>query len=259
MRNVFENEINELQQGSIFSGAKADGFEGQKAYGLIVTPRCDIAKCKVPTVHYLPIVRLEDWKKNILTIQSQKDRLETSLKNLLPLLQKHAIPSHIIDAKYKLSDDDLQKSIPNQKVLNAVIDKLKNHWNLQNLDYCYSTLSDWSKYGSRIAELVDGKAERFLLLEDWKGRREYFVICLTEIYHLTFNDARKLKNGIMVRDINFENNDFFQCEDPLKLYAIEAQLSSPYIEYVTQRLSNAFFRIGIDDWENRNSIIDHLK
>ena len=36
MWNVFENEINELQQGSIFSGAKADGFEGQKAYGLIV-------------------------------------------------------------------------------------------------------------------------------------------------------------------------------------------------------------------------------
>ena len=63
----------------------------------------------------------------------------------------------------------------------------------------------------------------------------------------------------MVRDIDFENNDFFQCEDPLELYAIEAQLSSPYIEYVTQRLSNAFFRIGIDDWENRNSIIDHLK
>lgn len=43
MRNIFkEHEIGwvRLQQGSIFSGAIADGIEGrQDVYGIVITPR----------------------------------------------------------------------------------------------------------------------------------------------------------------------------------------------------------------------------
>lgn len=259
MRNIFLPEATGLQQGCIFNGAIADGFGGSRAFGLIITPRCDIAQCKVPTVHYLPIVRFEDWKRHFLTPLSQEERLEKSQTDLNPLLEKHKIPKHIIKKEYKLSDDDLEKCFQNQNVRNAIIEKIKHHWSLQDSEYCCSTISEWSKYQNRITELVDGKIERFLLLEDWNGGRDYFVICLTEIYHLSFNDAKKLRNGILVRDIDFESNDFYHSDDPFEKYSIQAQLSSPYIEYVTQRLSNAFFRIGIEDWENRKSTIDKLK
>lgn len=259
MRNIFEKEITEVQQGCIFNGAIVDGFGDARAFGLIITPRCDIAQCKVPTVHYLPIVKFEDWKKHILTPISQKERLEKSLNDLSPLLVKHKIPDHLIKKEYKLSDDNLEKCIQSQEARNAVLEKIKNHWRLQDNQYCYSSLAKWSKYQNRITELVDGKLERFLLLENWKGGRDFFVICLTEIYHLTLKDAQNLKDGIKVRDIDFESNDFFHSDDPYEKYSIQAQLSSPYIEYVTQRLSNAFFRIGIEDWENRKNTIDKLK
>lgn len=259
MRSIFEQEISEVQQGCIFNGAIVEGFGDSRAFGLIITPRCEIAQCKVPTVHYLPIVRVEDWKRHILTSISQEECLEKSRKELSPLLVKYNIPAHIVEKDYKLSDEDLEKCIKDQRARNAVIGKIKNHWNLQDREYCYSTLSNWSKYHNRITELVDGKIERYLLLEDWKGSRDYFIICLTEIYHLMFKDAQKLKDGVKVRDIDFECNDFYHSDDPFESYSIQAQLSSPYIEYVTQRLSNAFFRIGIEDWEDRNQTIEKLK
>ena len=259
MRNIFVQEISKVQQGCIFNGAVVDGFGNSRAYGLIITPKCDIAQKKVPTVHYLPIVRFEDWKKHHLTIISQEDRMRKSLNGLSPLLVKYSIPEHIMEKEYKLSDDDLEQCIQNKEARKAVIEKIKYHWNLQDRDYCFSTLSKWSKYNNRITELVDGKLERYLLLEDWKGSTDFFVICLTEIYHITFKDAQKLKDGIKVRDIDFECNDFYYSDDPLERYTIQAQLSSPYIEYVTQRLSNAFFRIGIEDWEDKNNTIEKLK
>lgn len=259
MRNIFVQETSEVQQGCIFNGAIVDGFGDCRAFGLIITPRCDIAQCKVPTVHYLPIVRFEDWKKHILTPMSQKERLEKSLNELKPLIARGIIPDHLINKEYMHSDDDLEKCIQNPNIRRTVVDKIKFHWNLQDRDYCFSTISEWPKYQSRITELVDERIERFLLLEDWQGGKDFFVICLTEIYHLSFKDAQKLKDGIKVRDIDFECNDFFHSDDPFEKYSIQAQLSSPYIEYVTQRLSNAFFRIGIEDWENRKNTIDKLK
>lgn len=259
MRNIFTQETSVVQQGCIFNGAIVDGFGDARAFGLIITPRCDIAQCKVPTVHYLPIVKFEDWKKFYLTPISQKERMERSLNELNPFISRGIIPDHLINKEYMLSDEDLEKCIQNQNIRRTVVDKIKFHWNLQDKDYCLSTISEWPKYQSRISELVDGRIERFLLLEDWKRSRDFFVICLTEIYHLTFKDAQKLKDGIKVRDIDFESNDFFHSDDPFEKYSIQAQLSSPYIEYVTQRLSNAFFRIGIEDWENRKNTIDQLK
>lgn len=259
MRNIYVKEIIDVQQGCIFDGAVADGFEGCPTFGLIITPRCDIAQHKVPTVHYLPIVRFDDWKRVVLVPMSQSERIRKSYNELIPLLKKSHVPVHLAEKQYKLSDEDLSKSMPYGEVGNCLKTKLKKHWKLQDVDHCYSTIAEWKQYSSKIAELVDGKMERYLLLEDWEHGVRHYVICLTEIYHLVLNDALKLKDGLKVRDINFSSNDLFQSHDSLTTYSIKAQLSSPYIEYVIQKMSNAFFRIGIEDWEDRKAIIEDLK
>lgn len=109
MRNIFCETITETQQGCIFSGAKANGYEDCTVYGLIITPRCDIAQCKVMTVHYLPIVKLEDWKRIVLAQLSQIDRLGKKKEEVIGLCNKFKIPVHLVEKQYRLSDDNLEK------------------------------------------------------------------------------------------------------------------------------------------------------
>lgn len=258
MRNIYEQVIKETQQGCIFNGAISEYATKHRAFGLIVTPRCDIAQKKVSTIHYVPIISLEDWKRKILTPLSQSDRLEKKRNELLPLMKKYQVPQHIADTKYKLSDDDLATVIPDKKIFQKVAGPLKDCWNLQDLNYCYDNIKQWSKYQSKLNDLIHGRNERFLLLERWNDDTRFYVICLTEIYHITISTALKLKEGILVRDINFEENDLSKSESMRNEYKIVAQLSSPYIEYVTQHLSNAFFRIGIDDWEDSKSMLSKI-
>lgn len=259
MRNIFCKTVLETQQGCIFTGAIADGFDDCTVYGLIVTPRCDIAQRKVMTVHYLPVVALDDWKRVVLAQVSQLDRLDKKRAEVINLCNKYKIPVHLVDRKYRLPDADMERLIPDKTLQQKVIEPLKECWNLQDIKFCYESLDTWNNYSNRLTELVDGKNERYLLLEDWKNSKQHFVICLTEIYHITLDISLKLSNGILVRDIDFEKNDLRKSDNRLEEYKVQSQLSSPYIEYVTQRLSNAFFRIGIDDWADRKQTVENIK
>ena len=50
-----------MTQGTIFSGAVAEDYNGCETFGLVITARCDVANDKAETYNYLPVVRLNDW------------------------------------------------------------------------------------------------------------------------------------------------------------------------------------------------------
>src|SRR4051812_33797249 len=50
-----------LTQGTIFSCAIAEGYQGCPIHGVVITARCDIKNEKTPAYNYLPIVALDDW------------------------------------------------------------------------------------------------------------------------------------------------------------------------------------------------------
>lgn len=252
-RNIFSEIPKEMQQGCIFNGAVVNGFEYNSVYGLIITPRCDIAQKKVKTVHYVPIVDFDEWQRSILVSEFQDDQIEKKKRILDPILTKVGM-SHLLNVIYKVDEDKLEKLLFGKDVSKANIGDLIKYWNFHDLDYCIKGLKSWKKYDNRISELVSGKMERYLLLEDWTGKNNFKVIFLTEINKLQFDTARRLINGIKVRDIDFEKNELKQ-DDNLSIYRIEGCISSPYMEYVGQRLSNALFRIGIEDWWTDNKTI----
>ena len=86
MRNIYDDHKNgwvRLQQGAIFSGAIADGLpERQDLYGIVITPRCDIANKKVSTIHYLPIIPFKLWKYEILSKLFQSSQYEKLTKSI---------------------------------------------------------------------------------------------------------------------------------------------------------------------------------
>lgn len=257
-RKVYEtDQPTEIQQGCIFSGAIAIGYEEKSVYGLIITPRCDIEQNKVRTVHYIPMVDIEDWKRIVLTPIYQEEELDVLKAELSKLLEKYKIPTHLMDVSHKLDDDTLIKLIPSL-VRDNVIPKLHTIWELQDPQKAYEKLKQWRKYKDRISNLIDGRNERYLLFEKWNNEKKFLVLCLTEINRLSLQDARRLINGLKVRDINYDTNDLRYNEDQLVSYKVLAKVTSPFIEYITQHLSNAFFRIGVEDFDNKKEIKNNL-
>ncbi|MER9229743.1 hypothetical protein NKI39_29830 [Mesorhizobium sp. M0664] len=54
-------KIGRLNQGVIFTCAKAERYDGRQVFGLIITARCDLAQEKFPMLNYVPVVSLDDW------------------------------------------------------------------------------------------------------------------------------------------------------------------------------------------------------
>lgn len=257
-RNIFAKQIPCLQQGCIFNGAKLKGYEGCDVFGLIITPRCDIAQNKVDTIHYLSIVKIEDWKRRFLAKMYQSRQMEKEKNMLKPLFSKKNIGEHMLNRSYRLSKDDFEKMYGDRNLPNDSYEKIKHYWNLQDVVFCQEHLADWNEYNSKLSELSNGRMERFLLLEDWCGKKQYFVISLTDINKLDVSVAHKMINGIRERDVPLDSNDLVSAEDRQAVYKICAQLTSPYIEYVCQHVSNAFFRIGIEEWPH-SKMSDYIK
>lgn len=251
-RNIYqETKITELQQGCLFWGAIADGYD-KPVWGLIITPRCDIAQNKVITVHYLPVTKFTDWKDIHLAAMLQQDCIKKKLNTLKPVFDSKKISESLLDFKYRLSDEDLKTMFEGKQMPPNFFNDLREYWSYHDMQYCRDSFSSWKNYSNRISELVEGKMERFLLLEHWNDDLErYYVIHLTEIKHLQITTAHALIKGIKSNMVN-EEDDLMYKNEGLKSqeYRVVAQITSPYIEYVCQKFANAFFRIGIEDWPN---------
>ena len=101
-RNIYqETKITKLQQGCLFWGAIADGYD-KPVWGLIITPRCDIAQNKVITVHYLPVTKFTDWKDIHLATMLQQDCIKKKLNTLKPVFDSKKISESLLDFKYRL-------------------------------------------------------------------------------------------------------------------------------------------------------------
>lgn len=54
-------ELGRLTQGTIFSCAYAERYEGSCVHGIVITARCDLAQDKFPILNFIPIVAFDDW------------------------------------------------------------------------------------------------------------------------------------------------------------------------------------------------------
>ena len=249
-RNIFDKNVQAVQQGCIFSGAIADGYTDCSVYGLIITPRCDIEQRKVATIHYLPIIKYSDWKKNDLIQLYQIDVKKKKLNTLKPLFESNHLPLHLLDVKYRMSKEELRNFFKDKNFKDNFYDDIITYWDLQDREKCIKTVSKWKNLDNCLSNLANGKNERFLLLEHWDESKDvFYVINLTEVRHIQLNTALNLLSGIRANNIDVEKDELNYQNSLSTNYKILLTLTSPYLEYVCQKFSNAFFRIGIEDWQ----------
>lgn len=249
-RDIFNNgPIEKVQQGCIFSGGIAHNYKNHSVYGLIITPRCDIEQNKVEIIHYLPIIKYSDWKDFDLVKLYQFEILKNKRKTLIEQIKSKQLPEHILDIKYRISSSELATSLKGKGVSVNFQEDLISYWELHDIENCRNSITKWNNYNSRLSDLANGKNERFILLEHWDNEKEDFcVISLTEIRHLRLSTAHTLLSGLRANCVDEEKDELQFQTNNTSVYKIQASLKSPYLEYICQRMTNAFFRIGIEDW-----------
>lgn len=249
-RNIFEENVSAMQQGCIFSGAIADGYKDCSVYGLIITPRCDIEQKKVSMIHYLPLIKYSDWKKHDLIHLYQFDAKKKKINGLKSQFETHNLPLHLLNIKYRMPKEELKKMFEEKNLKDQFYNDIITYWDLQDNNKCIESIQKWNNLDNCLSNLANGKNEKFLLLEHWNDSKEdFYVLNLTEIRHIQFDTALKLLTGVRANNIDTEKDDLRSQNNLSATYKILSKLTSPYIEYVCQKMSNAFFRIGIEDWQ----------
>lgn len=245
-----------VQQGTIINGCIADNYDCN-VYGLIITPRCDIDNGgKVSTIHYLPIVSLDDWMKVDCIVNARKKMA----KMLQMKLQQYQISDTILN--HFISKDDMLLLLKdnNQKDRNALVNLYEGYKKIVH-ENDYSS-SDFQKIcREELKELCMGRNNRFYLLQNWDSTNQFNVVILREVRRISLKVLQKFVNGY--RNTNFSEEDY-KCNDIVytsqRLYFTTiTQISSPYIEHIIQAFSHNFCRIGVQDLFSRQEIIEQYK
>lgn len=258
MRDIYSrtNTINDFQQGVILNNCIAEDYIEKEVFGIIITPRCDIENSKVNTVHYLPIVKLEDWIsvdfQKILKGQIQKD----IISKLMNFLNSNSHSTSILNlfktaTLLKHADNLFSK----QKDRDKFVDLLND---LDNLEKDNLTKEISRKYINSIGknilkELKENRRKEFYLIESWDNNESLCIVLLREIKRVTINLAEKYSTGFFeesLTDFDFNKNDICKMHDPENFFCTIAKMHSPYIEHLIQSFFHNFGRIGINDLDD---------
>lgn len=263
MRRVYEEHSGwtRLQQGAIFTGAIADGIEGnQELCGLVITPRCDIANRKVSTIHYLPILPFSVWKYEILSQIYQNAETIRLTKFLTSFCEKNEIAISLFDKRYGFSEVDIEESIKHVNGYKDIMNKYRERCQLDDRDFCKSKVKEWGRGNEKIKDLIANKQAHYYLIEDWRQNGKYMVVMLRDVKRLDFDFAEKMEKGVNEKILNeeiFHRNDIFRSENSTMVYKFYRVIASPFLEHIMEAFSKNFCRIGIDRIDDK--VFDELK
>lgn len=256
MRNFYEpiKYLNTIQQGSIIDCCIAETFENCKVFGLIITPRCDIANAKVSTVHYLPIISFPDWANIHLKKLCEREIKSAIEKKLKSILSKGKLDISLLETISANSIISLitEKQLLKGNDLNNFIETYKDYQtikqNISDKTIHLKYLLDFIK--SKITDLINNRLASHYLIEDWIDKDEVKIVCLRDVRRISFDIASEIPNGVYINDLTSDvlhKNDLTATgTNSDDLILIHAQIKSPFIEHILQAFIHNFGRIGVD-------------
>lgn len=261
-----------LTQGTIFTCACAEDYPGQEVYGIIITARCDLAQGKAPVINYLPVVPLSSWLLNdgLLLLKDRFLReIEGKIKNCIrDLGWKDSIfdqidLSQIIDAACRDENPKKKGTINRLRELSAQISEMdKLCAKSQSLTIADITRQNENRADAILRDLVQNKlADAHYLEKIDDSKKVSFVVLLREIQSLPPTIVDALIRGvdhfgfveIAKSNPRFSGKLSISRDDFAMPVSV---LQSPFIEFLMQRLTFLFSRIGVPD--NRIAKISDL-
>ena len=235
-----------LTQGSIINNCVASKYNNGKVWGVIVTPRCDLAhEDKVSDVHYLPIVNFADFFKVDGMDYLYRKWHEGISRKFTEACEKYGFPSGLDKREYY--ETMAQHKVTGQKEKKDFLDKMSRYFDCskENDEFRESACKGQKRSGL-IDNLVGDKLPSFYLIEDWiPGGKNSKVILLKDLKRISYTTAQKLGKGMDKQEIS--DFDDLNKGGGDELCRVCAEVKSPFIEHIIQRFSQNFCRIGVED------------
>jgi hypothetical protein len=249
----------ELTQGTIFTCALTENYLDCGAYGMIITARCDVANDKTPIFSYVPVIPYKHWmsRDGVGIVASRA--LANSTGEIKKSIKSAGLAESIFDT---LSEESIVKLIEEDisKAGKARVKKIQDNFStIQRAKEIILACDEKSAgifldensglYKALVKDLLGNAVADFHYLEEieFEGKTDGFVASLREIRLMPSTAAIRILNGLTKADfdrlgvsgLHFRSDDDYAM--PVGL------LKSPYIEFLMQRITNLFARIGVTD------------
>lgn len=255
-----------LTQGTIITGVRSDKYSNIRCNGVVISARCDLANCKISKIYYLIAVPsddglLSDEGFNIVLSQRQND-LEDKLQTKLggSGLDWSTLKSFSVEEfSTVIHDQEVGLKKDTDKVL-EVFRTFKNYTSkyLELGDKKAILQNESKSVASSLLKIANGQMMHYIYVPENAYIKDGsidrgLIIDLQELEYISIRDAERLVNceiDIQSKDLSEVdkqryNNCFFLMDWPGYAMA-EYDIASPWTEYIMQRFSNAFIRIGVD-------------
>lgn len=255
-----------LTQGTIITGVRSDKYSNIRCNGVVISARCDLANCKISKINYLIAVPSDDWLLsdegfNIVLSQRQND-LEDKLQTKLggSGLDWSTLKSFSVEEfSTVIHDQEVGLKKDTDKVL-EVFRTFKNYTSkyLELGDKKAILQNESKSVASSLLKIANGQMMHYIYVPENAYIKDGsidrgLIIDLQELEYISIRDAERLVNceiDIQSKDLSEVdkqryNNCFFLMDWPGYAMA-EYDIASPWTEYIMQRFSNAFIRIGVD-------------
>ena len=255
-----------LTQGTIITGVRSDKYSNIRCNGVVISARCDLANCKISKIYYLNAVPSDDWLLsdegfNIVLSQRQND-LEDKLQTKLggSGLDWSTLKSFSVEEfSTVIHDQEVGLKKDTDKVL-EVFRTFKNYTSkyLELGDKNAILQNESKSVASSLLKIANGQMMHYIYVPENAYIKDGsidrgLIIDLQELEYISIRDAERLVNceiDIQSKDLSEVdkqryNNCLFLMDWPGYAMA-EYDIASPWTEYIMQRFSNAFIRIGVD-------------
>ena len=255
--------LGQLNQGSIFSCARADRYPGCVVSGVVLTARCDLEQEKYNVLNYAPVVSLKDWLKvdgyELVLSRIAADlgsRTESALRTInLPMsILNSQTPASILESYIRAPNVDKKVKKADEKFVELdrraqQLVRWKEGYSVSNTD-----MFDQCDALARnvVRELIHHKLSGYYFLPKVEHGSEEtgFVALLREVNHLPRQLALLIAGGFDATSHEFSQHpewltyiDFTLTDFAMPI----GEIVSPYVEHLLQTFSHLFGRIGLPD------------
>lgn len=271
--------MEKLTQGSIITSIRNKKYNGIECMGIVISARCDLVsgREKVDKVYYLTALEINDWLlSNIGWKTLTKNKVQSLSCDLNKKLEKYSLDwntmKYFSSAEFQLviADPDNNISKSNQLSLQKDYDQylLFQQATIQEKKEFYRKNEKILKEG--LTQIFNGTNTHFTFIssksfDKYSDASPGLIADHEELFFFPLKIAKAVEKmevdeKVLTEETKEEYDKFFFIKSGLGFSVISNKIASPWIEYLTQRFSTMFSRIGVDNPEGEDvkKIVENL-
>jgi hypothetical protein len=259
--------LQKITQGSIIYGVRSSKYPTTRCYGIIISARCDVANRKIQKLYYLVAADAQDWfLSDVGYNESYAEKIKSCEQKLASCASAHSLD---LSSLLCFTESEFATVIDAQNLNKKDKTLIEDAYKKLRLFSCPHMTVD----ARRSAIKTECKPAENYLLEINKGNKVVhfaylpqdaytvngskdrgLIVDLQEIGILHIKDAEVIQSpGIdylrldtLAEAERLRLKEHFWLERQDDFVMIADNIKSPWTEYLMQRFSHAFIRIGVE-------------